>query len=165
MQSLARRRRAEHSRLPLRAALLAQQLCLAPPTNRAAFFACLCREAAVSGGSGGGASAGAGSSAAALPPSGPEQGFVRYACASYVLTNLETPTGYRFAITSDPSAGDLLPALRHIWSELFVGYALKNPLYVPGTPITASLFASEVDHFVRGLPGFKAPAVPAGAGP
>ena len=80
------------------------------------------------GGDGGG---GAGASPA-LPPAGPEQGFFRYACSGYVLHHLETPTGYRFVLTSDASAGDLRGALWHLYAELFVGYALKNPLYRVG---------------------------------
>lgn len=94
----------------------------------------------------------------ALPPAGPEQGITRYTCSQYVLHNLETPTGYRFAITSDAAAGDLRAALWHIYSELFVGYALKNPLYVTGTPIKSAMFAEQVDAFMKALPAFTAKA-------
>jgi hypothetical protein len=75
-------------------------------------------------------------------------------CSNYVLHNLETPTGYRFVLTSDGTAPDMRGALWHIYSELFLGYALKNPLYKPGTPITCVGFVGEVDRFVRSLPAF-----------
>ena len=85
---------------------------------------------------------------------GPEQGFFRYATDAYVLTHLETPTGYKFALTADPAAGDLRASLWTIYADIFVPYALKNPLYAPGTPITNVGFAAAVDGFVKGLPAF-----------
>ena len=103
------------------------------------------------GGDGGG---GAGASPA-LPPAGPEQGFFRYACSGYVLHHLETPTGYRFVLTSDASAGDLRGALWHLYAELFVGYALKNPLYRVGAKIDCVGFAAETDAFLRSLAAFS----------
>jgi hypothetical protein len=89
-----------------------------------------------------------------LPPSGPEQGFYKIACSHYTLHHLETPTGYRFALTTDGSAGDMRSALWHIYSELFVGFALKNPMYAPGTRITSAGFVKELDLFVRSLGAF-----------
>lgn len=59
-------------------------------------------------------------------------------------------------MTSDAAAGDLRGALWHIYSEIFVGFGLKNPLYVPGTPIKSSAFAAEIDKFVTSLPAFTA---------
>ena len=36
----------------------------------------------------------------------------------------------------------------------FTPFALKNPLYTVGTPITNVGFAAAVDGFLRGLPAF-----------
>ncbi len=72
-----------------------------------------------------------------------------------MLFHFEAPTGYKFAITCDAAAGDLRPALWTIYSEIFTGFALKNPMYAPGTPITNAGFISAVDGFVRGLPGYS----------
>ncbi len=91
----------------------------------------------------------------ALPAFGPDQGFFRYATDSYVLFHLEAPTGWKFAITADAAAGDLRPALWTIYSEIFTTYALRNPLYVPGTVIRNVGFVAAVDGFVRGLPAFS----------
>jgi hypothetical protein len=85
---------------------------------------------------------------------GPDQGFFRYATDAYVLTHLETPTGYKFALLADPGAGDLRGALWTIYAEIFTPYALKNPLYDVGTPITNVGFSAAVDGFLRGLPAF-----------
>jgi hypothetical protein len=89
-------------------------------------------------------------------PFGPDQGFFRYATDTYVLHHLETPTGYKFVVTADAAAGDLRPALWTLYSEIFMGHALKNPMYVPGAPIENVGFAVEVDRFMRSLPAFAA---------
>lgn len=73
-----------------------------------------------------------------------------------MLHHLETPTGYRFVLTTDAAAGDMRGALWHLYSELFLSYALKNPLYKPGTVISCAGFVHEVDRFFRSLPAFAA---------
>lgn len=117
-----------------------------------------CREAPAAGGAG--AAAGAGGAAAgggvpALPPAGPDQGFHRFVASGYALHHLESPTGYRFALTTDPGVQDMRAVLWHIYSELFVGYALKNPAYVAGSAIDSVSFIAETDRFVRSLPAFS----------
>ena len=94
--------------------------------------------------------------AGALPGFGPEQGFYRFATDAYTLFHLEVPTGYRFVATCDAAAGDLRPALWAFYEQLFTA-ALKNPAYVPGTPIDSVAFAQAVDGFFRGLPGYAPP--------
>jgi hypothetical protein len=91
-----------------------------------------------------------------LPAFGPDQGFYRYATDAYVLFHLEAPTGWKLALTCDAAAGDLRPALWTVYSEILAHYALKNPLYVPGSPITNVGFVAAVDGFIRGLPAFAA---------
>lgn len=89
---------------------------------------------------------------------GPEQGFFRYATDAYVLTHLETPTGYKFALLADAAAGDLRAALWTIYADIFVPFALKNPMYAPGTVIDNVGFTAAVDGFVKSLPAFAARA-------
>ena len=83
---------------------------------------------------------------------GLDQGFFRYTTDAYVLTHLETPTGYKFVLLSDAAAGDLRSALWTIYAEIFTPYALKNPMYAVGTPISNVGFATAIDGFVKGLP-------------
>ena len=92
-----------------------------------------------------------------MPPMGPEQGFYRFTTDTYACHHLETPTGYRFVVLTDVGVADIRGALWHIYSELFVGYGLKNPLYKPGTPLTNAGFATELDRIVRTLPSFASP--------
>ena len=87
---------------------------------------------------------------------GPDTGFFRVTASSYVLHHLETPTGYRFVLTSDAAAGDLRPVLWYVYEALFVVLALRNPMYTPGTVVEAVAFAAEVDRYVRSLPAFSA---------
>lgn len=100
---------------------------------------------------------------------GPDQGFHRFATDAYACHQLETPTGYRFALLTDPGAADLRAPLWHLYSELFVGFGLRNPLYTPGTPITNAGFATEVERFLRSLPvwggGAPKPAATGGSAP
>jgi hypothetical protein len=91
-----------------------------------------------------------------LPAFGPDQGFFRFACDGYVLFHLEAPTGTKFVLTSDAAAGDLRPALWTLYSEIYTNFAMKNPLYVPGTPISNVGFVAAVDGFIRSLPAFTA---------
>lgn len=91
-----------------------------------------------------------------MPPTGPEQGFFRYVCTHYVLHHLETPTGYRIILTSDAAAGDLRPVLWHLYENVFLTHALRNPMYAPGTPVRCTGFAAEVDRYLRSLPAFTA---------
>jgi len=85
-----------------------------------------------------------------LPPTGPDTGFYRFTTASYNLHHLEVPTGYKFVLTADAAAGiDLRDLLWRIYADAFCGYAMKNPLYVPGTPIDCIGFARAVDDLVR----------------
>lgn len=91
-----------------------------------------------------------------LPLFGPENGFYKYSTDSHNVFHFESPTGYKFALTADKEAGDLRPALWTLYSDVFTAWALRNPLYTPGSPIRCTGFINAVDGFVRGLPGFVA---------
>ncbi len=86
-----------------------------------------------------------------------EQGFHRFATDSYACHYLEVPTGYRFVLTTDHniSAMDMKPIMWHIYSELFVNCALKNPLYKPGTPIDSIGFINAIDSLIKSLPQYN----------
>jgi hypothetical protein len=86
----------------------------------------------------------------------PDQGFLRIIADGYALHHLETPTGYHFMLTTDPSTGDMRGALWYLYDALLVNFVLKNPLYLPGEEIRCSGWTSELDKFIRSLPAFKA---------
>jgi trafficking protein particle complex subunit 1 len=79
-----------------------------------------------------------------------------YATDVYALHYFETPTGLRFVLTTsrDFGAVDIARHLREIYSDVFVDYVVKNPLYVRGTRIQSDLFLSKLDAYVQSLPCF-----------
>lgn len=74
----------------------------------------------------------------------------------YALHYFETPTGLRFVLITSREFGgrDVVRHLREIYSEIYVEYVVKNPLYVRGAPITSHLFLQKLDTYVRSLPCF-----------
>lgn len=74
----------------------------------------------------------------------------------YALHYFETPTGYRFVLTTGADFGDVDVShhLSEIYATIFVQLVLKNPLYVVGQPIEISTFATRLDEYVRELPCF-----------
>ena len=67
---------------------------------------------------------------------------------------LQADVAWSFALAADAQAGDLRGPLWTLYADIFTCYALKNPMYAPGSPIQNSGFASAVEGFVKGLPGF-----------
>lgn len=71
----------------------------------------------------------------------------------YALHYFETPTGLRFVLTtsSDFGSTDLARHLQVIYSDIYVEFVIKNPLYVRGEEITSPLFISKLDNYVKSL--------------
>jgi len=74
----------------------------------------------------------------------------------YALHYFETPTGLRFVLTTSSDFGtvDVGKHLRDIYSDVYVEYALKNPLYRRGTEIKSQLFLTKLDTYVKSLSCF-----------
>lgn len=74
----------------------------------------------------------------------------------YALHYFETLSGLRFVLTtsSDFRAVNITKHLAEIYSEVYVQYVVKNPLYVRGTQIKSDLFTTKLDAYVRNLPCF-----------
>lgn len=90
------------------------------------------------------------------PLVGPEFGCHRFATSTCAFHYLETHTGLKLVLTTDPTCVDMRPVLWHVYSTLYVGYALKNPMYTLGAPITCAGFKAELDRFIRAQPAFSA---------
>lgn len=69
---------------------------------------------------------------------------------TYKLNFMETPSGIKIILVTHPKTGDLRESLRYIYN-IFVEYVVKNPLYVPGTPIKCELFNTNLDKYVKTL--------------
>jgi hypothetical protein len=54
-------------------------------------------------------------------------------------------------LITDPRMGDLRDALKYIYSNIYVEYVVKNPLYTPGQPFKCELFNATLDQYVKTL--------------
>ncbi|KAJ5070974.1 trafficking protein particle complex subunit 1 [Anaeramoeba ignava] len=81
--------------------------------------------------------------------------FKSYSTSSYKLHYYESLSGFRMAILTDPTTGDLTDSLEYIYGELFTNYVMKNPLYEIGQEIKSQKFIYELDLYISKLPFFK----------
>ena len=92
-----------------------------------------------------------------LSPTDMKDGFLSYKTSMYRLNFFETCSNLKFVMNTDtavthPIVRDLL---KTIYSQVYVEYAVKNPMYIPGEPITAELFTTKLDEVVRASSLFK----------
>lgn len=93
-----------------------------------------------------------------LTPESGMPGFHACSTNKFKLNYYETATGLRFVLNTDPQSGDMRECLRHIYSNIFVEFASKNPLYAPGDPLDNDIFIQALDGYVRSLPAFASAA-------
>ena len=76
-----------------------------------------------------------------------------YACSTnaYKLHYFETASGLRFVLTTDLAAADMREVLRHIYSQIFVEYLTKNPLYSHGEQISCPLFTQSLERYMSSV--------------
>jgi len=92
-----------------------------------------------------------------LSPEDLSEGFQSFKTSQYRLNLYETPTKVKLVLNTDtavthPIVRDLL---RNLHSSVYVEYAVKNPLYRPGTPIQSELFTTRLDEFITSSTFFK----------
>eukprot|EP00397_Hematodinium_sp_SG-2012_P031269 GEMP01033168.1.p1 GENE.GEMP01033168.1~~GEMP01033168.1.p1 ORF type:complete len:168 (-),score=23.90 GEMP01033168.1:1621-2058(-) len=93
-------------------------------------------------------------SPSATPP--PIQTFNSFSTPKYKMHILETATGYRFVINTDPSTyTDMQKALNHIYCNLFVPLVLKNPSWSLGHPVQCPHFTQQLKTYVQKRPEFS----------
>ncbi|CAL9753783.1 uncharacterized protein LOC135612915 [Musa acuminata AAA Group] len=82
----------------------------------------------------------------------PGQGcsFYSFRTNTYKLSFMESPSGIKLILITHPKTSDHQESLKHIYN-LYVEYVVKNPLYVPGTPIKSELFDTNLDQYVKTL--------------
>eukprot|EP00271_Cylindrocystis_brebissonii_P014430 TRINITY_DN35785_c0_g1_i1.p1 TRINITY_DN35785_c0_g1~~TRINITY_DN35785_c0_g1_i1.p1 ORF type:complete len:142 (-),score=26.49 TRINITY_DN35785_c0_g1_i1:1580-2005(-) len=77
--------------------------------------------------------------------------FHSFRTNTYKLSYMETPSGIKLILISDPRTGDLKEALRTIYTNIFVEHIVKNPLCTPGEPFKCEAFETALDAYVRTL--------------
>eukprot|EP00743_Colponemidia_sp_Colp-15_P006321 GILK01006800.1.p1 GENE.GILK01006800.1~~GILK01006800.1.p1 ORF type:complete len:139 (-),score=6.21 GILK01006800.1:214-630(-) len=85
----------------------------------------------------------------------PVNTFNSFTTPTYKMHCFETGSGLKFILNTDPSVGDLKEDLRHLYSNVYVEYVSKNPLYSPNEPITCPAFSTNLRNYLMGLPCYK----------
>jgi len=78
-------------------------------------------------------------------------GFYACSTSTYKLHYLETASGLRFVMLTDPATSDMRDSLRYIYSQIYVECLVKNPLWRPGEPISCPLFTQSLERYVNTL--------------
>lgn len=89
-----------------------------------------------------------------ISPIDPREGFLFYKTNKYALHFFETPSGLKFVLNTDIFSTGVKEILQQLYAKVFVEYAVRNPLWTPGTPITSDLFKLKLDEFIRQCPMF-----------
>jgi len=70
---------------------------------------------------------------------------------------LETASGLKFVLNTDTesSQAEIRELIRTLYASVYVEYAAKNPMSVPGEMITSNLFRTKVDEHIKNSNIFK----------
>lgn len=63
---------------------------------------------------------------------------------------------FRFVLNTDTAAASVKEFLQQYYAKIWVEYVVKNPLWIPGTPVTSDLFKQKSDQYIRQSPMFVA---------
>jgi trafficking protein particle complex subunit 1 len=89
-----------------------------------------------------------------ISPYDTKEGFLYYKTNKYALHYLETLSGLKFVLNTDNLSTGAKEFMQNLYSKVWIEYAVRNPLWQPGTPITSELFKVKLDEFVRQSPLF-----------
>uniref|UniRef100_A0A6U0AXL5 Trafficking protein particle complex subunit n=1 Tax=Ostreococcus mediterraneus TaxID=1486918 RepID=A0A6U0AXL5_9CHLO len=85
-----------------------------------------------------------------LDPLGGAEGpcnFYAFTTNNYKLHFFETATGLRLLLTTDESAGDLRAFMKHIYSNIYIEYIVKNAALEPMKPFASDAFTAALDAY------------------
>lgn len=82
---------------------------------------------------------------------GEASSFRSFQTNTYKLHFLESPSGLKFVLTTDPAVGNMTEQLQLIYSNLFVQLVVRNPLYHPGEPFLFETFSAALNKHMRSL--------------
>lgn len=83
----------------------------------------------------------------------PIQTFNSFATPTYRMHILETPTGYRFVVNTDPQCLNMKDVLSHIYRILFLRLVVKNPSW-QAPQSCPSTFAQQLKSYIQKRPEF-----------
>ncbi|KAL0032098.1 hypothetical protein WJX77_004962 [Trebouxia sp. C0004] len=77
--------------------------------------------------------------------------FKSFRTNNYKLHFMESPSGLKIVFNTDQTVGNLQDCLAYIYSNLYVEYVMKNPLYEPGQPFSYELFSNNLNRYIRSI--------------
>ncbi|DBA96345.1 TPA: hypothetical protein ACH3X3_002520 [Trebouxia sp. C0006] len=77
--------------------------------------------------------------------------FKSFRTNNYKLHFMESPSGLKIVFNTDQTVGNLQDCLTYIYSNLYVEYVMKNPLYEPGQPFSYELFSNNLNRYIRSI--------------
>lgn len=85
--------------------------------------------------------------------------FITYSTSKYKTHFYETPSNMRFVLVSDPNTPSQLNSLKHIYSNLYVEYAIKNPLFKVDPTSSTQVLGNDllvlgIEAYIASLPHF-----------
>jgi len=89
---------------------------------------------------------------AKLSPVDQKTGFMSYKTSVYRLSLYETASSLKFVVNTDneSSQQEIRDLMDSLYSNVYVEFAAKSPMFVPGEMVTSNLFRTKVDQFIKG---------------
>nr|CAD7439685.1 unnamed protein product [Timema bartmani]CAD7454011.1 unnamed protein product [Timema tahoe] len=78
-----------------------------------------------------------------ISPLDTKDGFLCYKTSKYSLHFFETPSSIKFVLTTDVGAQNVREFLQQIYSQIYVEYAVKNPVWQNNKPIKRTELADQ----------------------
>merc|ERR1711915_183769 len=94
---------------------------------------------------------------AKLSPTNMKEGFLSYKTTKYRLSLFETPSSLKFVLNTDNEASqtEIRELLKSLYCNVYVEYAAKSAMFVPGEIVTSNLFRTKVDEVVKNSPLYR----------
>jgi len=88
---------------------------------------------------------------AKLSPVDMKSGFTSYKTSVYRLSLYETASSLKFVVNTDneSSQQEIRDLMSSLYSTVYVEFAAKSPMFVPGEMITSNLFRTKVDQLIK----------------
>lgn len=87
-----------------------------------------------------------------ISPTDSKEGFLHYKTNKYALHVFETATGIKFVLNTDNASTGVRELLQQLYAKIWVEFAVRNPLWQHGTPVTSDLFRNKIDEFIKMSP-------------
>eukprot|EP00088_Acartia_fossae_P011956 TRINITY_DN16100_c0_g1_i9.p1 TRINITY_DN16100_c0_g1~~TRINITY_DN16100_c0_g1_i9.p1 ORF type:complete len:155 (-),score=16.92 TRINITY_DN16100_c0_g1_i9:77-514(-) len=93
-----------------------------------------------------------------LSPTVSKEGFLSYKTSAYRLNFFETVSKLKLILNTDTetSQSEIRELLSGIYRDIYVEYAVKSPMVVPGEVITSNLFRTKLVQYVQSSHIYKA---------